>query len=298
MQLKCFKCHHLLNKAEHWHGLHHICFKKWFNTTSAEKFQNIISRNTSNEILPNRITNSSFFHGKFRKYSATLGQKKYILKIEEKDYPELPATEFLCNQIFKNLKINIPPFYLILFENEHKCFVTENFMANLTSSSLVHIHHFFKKKMNYDCNNILKIIENKTGRISAKKDFIYLTLADSLIGNNDRHGRNLSFIQTNKGFFLSPFYDNPSYLGTEIQSLLGADHHPAGAIHTKTETEPSMKDYIHEWERLGYSDVINRFRKNVSLQKITKLINNSFLTSKRKNAILKLINKRIEELWN
>ncbi|KPK32255.1 MAG: hypothetical protein AMS24_04620 [Chlamydiae bacterium SM23_39] len=294
MKKKCFKCNRPIKSNKTWYGLHNECFKKWFNLSSLEKFENIIARKRSD--FSNEFINSSFFHGKFRKYSSMLGKSKYILKVEEKDYPELPATEYLCNQIFKSLKINIPPFYMIIFEKKHTCFVTKNFMENFSGANLIHIYHFFEKNMDYDCSNILKIIEKKIGRISAKEEFIYLTLADSLIGNNDRHGRNLGFIQNSKGFYLAPFYDNPSYLGTEIPSLLKADHNPAGAIWTKSISKPSMKDYIYEWKKLGYNHVIERFYKNISLKTIYSLIENSYISQKRKKAITRLISKRSEEL--
>jgi hypothetical protein len=298
MANKCFKCNGEISNNKSWYGLHPECFKQWFNLSSLENFQNIIARRQSDDPLLKKAINSSFFHGKFRKYSSTLGKSKYILKVEEKDYPELPATEYLCNQIFKYLKIKVAPFYLILFEKNNLCFVTKNFMEDFSGSSLVHIYHFFEKNMDYDCYNILKIIEKKTNRITAKEAFIYLTLADSLIGNNDRHGRNLGLIQTPKGLILSPFYDNPSYLGTEINSLLGADHQPAGAIWTKSISKPTMKDYIYEWERLGYGYVIDSFRKAFSLKALHSIIKDSYLTSKRQEAIFRLISKRSKELCN
>ncbi|MBI5345799.1 MAG: HipA domain-containing protein [Chlamydiae bacterium] len=296
MKNRCFKCNIPVSDKESWYGLHHECFKQWFGVSSLDKFQNIASERYEND-SPHKAINSSFFHGKFRKYSSTLGDCKYILKVEESDYPELPITEYLCNQIFNYLHIDVPPFYLIVFEEEHLCFVTKNFMTDFLGSNLIHIYHFFDKNMLYDCESLLQIINEKTGRISAMEDFIYLTLADSLIGNNDRHGRNLGLIQTPKGFVLAPFYDNPSYLGTEIHSLLGADHQPAGAIFTKFSAAPSMKDYIQEWNSLGYGYVVDRFRKAVCLEDLHDLIKKSFLTNKRQEALFRLISKRSNDLW-
>jgi hypothetical protein len=262
------------------------------------KFKNLSSHRLSGELNPNNAKNTSFFHGKFRKYSSTLGESKYILKVEEEDYPELPATEYLCNQIFESLNIKVPRFHLILFEEIHTCFVTKNFMHDFPESNLVHIYHFLKDGMEHDCENLLRIVGEKTERITAQEDFVYLTLADSLIGNNDRHGRNLGLIQTSKGLLLSPFYDNPSYLGTEIKSLLRADHQPAGAIWTKSNREPTMKDYVQEWKRLKFDHVIQEFRKIVSEKTIQPLIQSSPLSQERKDAFSKLISKRIRELWN
>lgn len=289
----CYKCGEAMKTGD-WYGLHPTCFQEWFTLPSLNRFENIASPRISQEALQHRI-NSSFFHGKFRKYSATLGNEKYILKIEEKDYPELPATEYLCSQIFEALGIDVPPFYFIRFE-ERDCFVTKNFMSGISDASLIHIYHFFERDDAYNCENLLRIIGERTGRLSAQEDFVFLTLADSLIGNNDRHGRNLGMIQTPKGSVLSPVYDNPSYLGTEIMALLGADHQPAGAIWTQASKSPTMKDYVQEWGRLGFHAVVERFRKKVSIKTLHELVEASFLTAKRKQALIRLMSKRYQEL--
>ena len=57
-----------------------------------------------------------------------------------------------------------------------------------------------------------------------------------------------------------------------------------------------MKDYIYEWERLGYGYIVERFRKVFSLKAIHSLIKKSFLSIKRQEAIFKLISKRSREL--
>lgn len=57
-----------------------------------------------------------------------------------------------------------------------------------------------------------------------------------------------------------------------------------------------MKDYIREWQRLGYGDIVDRFRRQHSLEKLQSLVNNSYISEKRKQALLRLIFKRSEEL--
>ncbi len=101
---------------------------------------------------PNQIKpiNSSFFHGKFRKYSASLGDVNYILKVKQKEYPELSSTEFVSNQILQALGINVPCYYLVRLPENELCFVTKNFMSDFKSSSLVHIYHFFESGQPYD----------------------------------------------------------------------------------------------------------------------------------------------------
>ncbi len=169
-------------------------------------------------------------------------------------------------------------------------------MAHYSQASLLHLYHFFKKDLAYNCENILQIISEKTGRLKAQEQFVYLTLADSLIGNNDRHGRNLAFIHSSRGYELSPFYDNTSYLGIELDSLLEADHQPKGTIKTAQSDEPTMKDYVLEWQRLGFDYVVKQFRDAVSLSKIKSIIDASDISQKRKQALFTLISKRSIEL--
>ncbi len=57
-----------------------------------------------------------------------------------------------------------------------------------------------------------------------------------------------------------------------------------------------MKDYVLEWNRLGYGDVVQRFKKKLCLKTIKNLIKGSHLSEKRQQALLRLIVKRNEEL--
>lgn len=297
METSCCLCHKpLFNEEEPWYGLHKICFKKCFALHEVSEFLDLAARSQSQAAQENQGINISFFNGSYRKYSARLGDSSYILKVQQKEYPELPATEFLCNQIFESLNISIPDYYLVRFPEDEFCFVTKNFMSGLIASDLVHIYHLVKNGMSHDCESLVTIIGKQTGRRTEQERFVYLTLADSLIGNHDRHGRNLGFIQSAKGMDLAPFYDNPSALALEEHSMLGADLQPRGSIFTKETDKPTMKDYVKEWNRLGYSNVVDNFRKNHSLEKIKDLIEKSYLSEKRQKAILRLITRRSEEL--
>ena len=119
-----------------------------------------------------------------------------------------------------------------------------------------------------------------------------------MIGNNDRHGRNLGLIREANGSTLSPFYDNPCYLAMEIPELLGAYHEPRGAIATFETNEPVMKDYVKEWFRLGFKEEVINFAKRINLQVIENLVTSSFLSSARKDAIFRLMQRRYQEICN
>lgn len=292
----CCKCAAELTVDKSWYGLHQNCFEKWFNLPSATQFLDLVARSQSQAPQEDLAANISFFNGAYRKYSARLGETHFILKVQQSDYPELPATEFLCNQIYESLKIDVPNYYLVRFPEDQFCFVTRNFMSGLFAADLVHIYHYVKNGKNHDCESLVTIIGEQTGRRNEQERFVYLTLADSLIGNHDRHGRNLGFIQSAKGMQLAPFYDNPSAIALEGHSILGADLQPRGAIFTKDTDKPTMKDYVLEWKRLGFEDTVDHFRRNHSLENIEQLIKNSHLHEKRRKALFNLITKRSEEL--
>lgn len=300
---RCFNC--LLeiqaNKNVQY-GLHHECFIKWFELDGASEFLNLSQK--SNDDLDQKSEknefskiNSSFYHGKFRKYSAHLGQYEYILKVREKDFPELPATEFLSNQIARYLKIKVADFYLISFDGA-QTFVTRNFMHQYSPGNLIHFYHYLDKPSDFHCSKMIEIIKKQTGRAIEAERFIELILFDALIGNHDRHGRNLAFIETSKGKVLSPFYDNPSYIGIEIPEILGAQLSPRGAIATSKTSEPTLIDYTNELIRLGFRSNIEKFLKKIDSYAIESLIKTSFISPKRQKAFLKLITSRYKELTN
>lgn len=301
--MRCYRCLKNITPEDIRYGLHTRCFNMWFYTSDRDDFQDIVSHSMGSrepEIGENKFSEiaSSFFQGKFKKYSAKLGEKSYILKIQEEDYPELPQTEYLCNQIAEMLAIEIPPYYLISFDNKVPTFLSENFMHKKEASNLLHIYHFLDDVGQYNCESLYKIILQKTQKMSDAKCFIECTLFDALIGNHDRHGRNLALIQSHMGYALSPLYDNPSNLGIEIEALLGAQLEPRGKIATYQTDEPSITDYIVEWQRLGQEEHVMHFYKKINIQKILKKIENGFIQEKRKNALIRLVSKRYTEYKN
>lgn len=295
----CYKCGAFLQPNDPtWQGLHTSCFCDWFGIKSAEPFQDVVARGEETTLPYDWMVRiaSSFFHGKFRKYSAHLGQKSYLLKVQQPEYPELPATEFLSNQIAKYLYLQVPAHFLIRFENQKDAFVCENFMQEYIGCDLVHIYRYLKTPDQFSCEGLLHVLEAEIGRLEEIERFVELCLFDALIGNNDRHGRNLGIIKSGRQSFLAPFYDNPPYLALEDPDFLNVQHEPRGAIATQTTLEPTMKDYVQEWIRLDHDEPIKRFRNHVNLQEINKLIHNSFISSERKNALIRLVERRYKEL--
>lgn len=283
------------------HGLHSECFTKCFGLTNpAKDFENLALKQVSSAPGSGiNKTNTSFFHGMFKKYSAEIEGEQYILKVSQDDYPELPKVELISNKIGKILGLNIPDFYFIKLANVQDTFVTKNFMTKKSGANLIHIYHFFSENDKHSCETIIKILNEKCGKLTEIRDFIHMCLFDALIGNHDRHGRNIGIIQTGPSTYtLSPTYDNPSYIGIEADFLLGADHNPHGNIATNKTNEPTLKDYIVEFNDAGYSEITDAFIKKINSKwaELTSTINNSNLSEKRKQAFIRILEKRKNEL--
>jgi len=297
--MQCLKCRLRINALNLAHyGLHLNCFKAWFEASNSEKFVSLQQRSSSSSDPTHSRTpqNDSFFHGKFKKYSAELNGCAYILKMRQEDAPELPEVEYLCNQIGGALGVPVAEFYFIDFFDD-KVFVTKNFIKSNSPVDLQHIYHFITNK-EHSCEQIIQVITQKTQRPSDLKVFIKTILFDALIGNHDRHGRNLAFITTANSTILSPIYDNVSYLSLESGNMLKADFNPTGRINTLATNNPSMCDYVKELNRLGYHDDILEFYKTIKFDNIIRLIDESFCSDLMKNAMKTLIKKRYRELEN
>lgn len=296
--MNCLKCQLQIDDPSSAHyGLHATCFTEWFNTPSSAEFISLQRRSSASDQTANLSPqNTSFFHGKFKKYSADLNGDSYILKMRQDEAPELPEVEYLCNQIGKLLGVPVAEFYFIDF-NGDRTFVTKNFIKPGAPIDLQHIYHF-RADDQHSCEGIIRAITEKTERPHDVRIFIKTILFDALIGNHDRHGRNLAFIITANSNTLSPIYDNVSYLSLESGNMLKADFNPTGKISTSKTNEPNMRDYVKELKKLGYQNEIKEFYQTIKLAQLYQLIEESFCSTLMKQAMKTLLKKRFEELEN
>ena len=64
-------------------GLHFHCFQEWFELSDVQTFKNVQAKSTSSK-QPDHSNisftkNKSHFHGRYKKYVATLGGITYVL---------------------------------------------------------------------------------------------------------------------------------------------------------------------------------------------------------------------------
>jgi hypothetical protein len=304
----CLFCRKILTLEEYksYHGIHKDCFYRAFHLSSWRDSENLALKNQGSDSASTskddsqryRNFTSSFFQGQFKKYTAELNGKEYILKVQEKEAPELPDNEYLCNQIAQSLGLNVPNFFLIDFYGV-LTFVVENFMTKVAHPvSLNHIYHYLKEDSHYSCKELLEIIQKETGDFHYQESFVQMCLFDSLIGNHDRHGRNLGFLNFPKKTILAPIYDNPSFLGLQSGSILQAQFNPKGKIRTEKTDEPGMVDYVVEFFDRGFEASVKEFFKKIKISKIQNLMEESFCSVNMKKAFQRLFTQRYEELRN
>jgi hypothetical protein len=302
----CLRCNKELKPDEAHYGQHLTCFKKIFRVDEKTEFSSLIRKSSTSDTHNAKYNQTSphltsYFGGNYRKYEATLGESKYILKLSKPEYPELAPVEYVCNKIAYHCGLAIPvPFTLIDYGEGELAFVSKNFMdKQLVHSTMNHLYHYepLQDANYYTVEDIAKTIYRETGSAKDTDMFFRMLLFDALIGNHDRHGRNLALIVTAKSKRLTPIYDNPSSLGLESGSILKAIFSPRGKIWTKDSKEPEMTEYLDEMKRIGVLNLAEQFFNEISINEITQYVDESLsLTLEMRSALKRLITKRYNDL--
>ncbi|GEM_PF-575269 len=304
----CLRCNKpMMGEKESHYGQHLRCFQMIFRVSGKPEFSSLIQKASTTDKKRGQDqpkTNphlTSYFGGNYRKYEGTLGNAKYILKLSKPEYPELAPVEYVSNKIAYHCGLVIPtPFTLLDMGDGELAFVSRNFMDDLSShATLNHIYHYtpLENPLHYTVENMVKTIYRETKSSADTRMFVRALVFDALVGNHDRHGRNLALIVTSQSQRLSPIYDNPSYLGLESGAMLRGAFSPRGKIWTKASQEPEMTEYLEELERLSVLGIAKDLFQKISIVKIEAYINESIsLSPEMKQAMKKLILNRYRDL--
>lgn len=302
----CLRCNKPLGHSKPHYGQHLECFEAIFHVSGNLEFDSLVRKASTSDTAEEEVALgssphlTSYFGGNYRKYEGALGEAKYILKLSNAEYPELSPVEFVCNKIAYHCGIVVPtPFTLIDVGKGELAFVSRNFMDKYRHhATLNHIYHYLKLgSEHYNVEEISNTIYRETNSAADVEMFFRMLLFDALIGNHDRHGRNLAFIETAGGRRLTPIYDNPSSLGLESGPILKATFAPKGKIWTRNSREPEMTEYLDEIGRLGVMETARSFYEALSLDKVQEYIGTSqSLSGEMRAALTKLTSARYGDL--
>ena len=136
-----------------------------------------------------------------------------------KDTMDSPYNEYFCMKLAKEVGLNTPK--VILIDGKYPLYLIERFDRDITGSDITRIHQqdFCQAKgitsrKKYEDDGGPTLVENyelikKYSSLPIKdlSQFLSWFWFNLLIGNNDCHSKNLSFVHTDEGIRLSPFYD-------------------------------------------------------------------------------------------
>jgi len=136
-----------------------------------------------------------------------------------KDTMDSPYNEYFCMKLAKAIGLNIPKVTLI--DGKYPIYLIERFDRAIVNSNIIRIHQqdfcqakgiTSRKKYEEDggptiTQNYELIKKFSSLPIKDLSQFLNWFWFNLLIGNNDCHSKNLSFVHTNNGIRLSPFYD-------------------------------------------------------------------------------------------
>ncbi len=223
------------------------------------------------------ISISSIYGGSVLKYGSVFGDETLMLKKSD-TYKDMASMEIATNQIASSIfKIEVPKFYEVKDEYENEYFGSVDFTTNADSQrEVVHFERVMPEfPIDWSCEGIIKKI-NEISDFKEKdiNSFIKILMFDAVIGNDDRHSKNLAFLKDGYKIGLSPCYDNcPSVVFlVDKKYEINKDDSVAGVISVSNECGDNVTNYVTELVRLGYkSDVINLL-KSINELEISKII--------------------------
>lgn len=221
-----------------------------------------------------------------------------------------PANEHLTMQIAQQIfKIETAENVIIFFEDGQPAYLTKRFdkdragnklavedFASLLQKSPATDGEQYKYEGNYlDIFEALKKYV-PAWKIEAPKLF-NLILFNYLFSNGDAHLKNFSVIETKQGDFkLSPAYD---LLNTKIH-IKDSDFALKEGLLPKSLAQEKIKDqFVLLGQKAGIPDkIVAKMLKNITLheERITELINNSFLSEKLKGNYLQSYQTKLKKL--
>ncbi|MCQ2148035.1 MAG: HipA domain-containing protein [Bacteroidales bacterium] len=307
---KCLFCYKELDEGQK--DFHPSCARKFFGTADAPLLEyrredldalaaQVIQAQTSLTGVQPKLSLNLHKHEGCNRLTIVGLWGDFIFKPQTDAYPELPENEDLTMHMAEAARIRVVPHSLIRLADGSLGYITRRIdrtkkgekidMEDMCQLTL----HPTEYKYKSSCEQIAKTIAAYSSMPKLDLvNFMQVLLFSFITGNNDMHLKNFSLYRPKKLYQLTPAYDllnvaivNPKDKEELALTLNGKKSHL------------KLTDFLKASATMGIEG-------NVTMQLIasmknalptwTELINSSFLSEDKKEAYIKLINKRIEAL--
>lgn len=192
-------------------------------------------------------------HGNADKFGFIHHGVQYLAKPEDPDYKQelIAENEYTCNRIAQAMGLRTARLFGLSEIDGQKAFVQEWFSVN--GFSLMSLYRYIEPGRPYSFSTIKDCIQEISSR--PEEDTIFfakIALFDCVIGNTDRHGRNLGFLVRDDSIRLSPVFDNISTTLPDFK--LKTRFNFSSRISTETSERPSVTQCVREVKKLWPKD--------------------------------------------
>jgi serine/threonine-protein kinase HipA len=230
------------------------------------------------------------------------GGGTYILKPQNKAYPELPENEDLSMRLAAS--VMGAPLHGLLYSVDGRFTYFIKRFDRIAHGNKVPVEDFAQlaglardTKYEYSMEKLIPVIDKFCTFPAMEKSKLFTrVIFNYLIGNEDMHLKNYSLITRNEFTELAPVYD---FINTTI-AIGNASEQIALSLNGK-KNKLTRNDIVEYYgvERLGLNivvvdDILNRFRKAVPLWK--NLIEVSFLSEQAKKEYQLVLMERLKVL--
>ena len=307
---KCLFCYNELNSEEDFHS---ACSLKFFGTNVAPKLNYTIDE--MEELAQNIVENSITVPGVQPKLSlgfikdvlqnenkgrltvvGALGGN-YILKPQNKTFPEMPENEHLTMKMAEIFGISIVPSSLIRLKSGELSYITKR-IDRKENGEKIHMQDMFQITEAFDkyrssLEKIAKAIsEYSSNTLLDILRFYEVILFSYITGNNDMHLKNFSLIRNNEDWEFSPAYDL-----LNVHLHLPEDKEETALTLAGKKSRLTKKDFIQLGLKFNLSEkqISNSFKRlKKGEKKMLALIEKSFLTPKNQEEYKVMIISRLD----
>ena len=310
MGKKCLFCYNELNSEEDFHS---ACSLKFFGTNVAPKLNYTIDE--MEELAQNIVENSITVPGVQPKLSlgfikdvlqnenkgrltvvGALGGN-YILKPQNKTFPEMPENEHLTMKMAEIFGISIVPSSLIRLKSGELSYITKR-IDRKENGEKIHMQDMFQITEAFDkyrssLEKIAKAIsEYSSNTLLDILRFYEVILFSYITGNNDMHLKNFSLIRNNEDWEFSPAYDL-----LNVHLHLPEDKEETALTLAGKKSRLNKKDFIQLGLKFNLTEkqISNSFKRlKKGEKKMLTLIEKSFLTLENQEMYNVMISSRLD----